>query len=259
MAQLRRALRARRRWVIAAAAGLAALLVMVVVPRRPEPLPDFAAIDDINARKAAFFSFLEPHIEAANARIQADRDRLEALRDQLDAAPLNRRDVVWLRRLAERHRVELDPDTLPGSAAVDALLLRVDAIPPSLALAQAALESGWGTSRFARMGNNLFGIWCYTPGCGMVPKRRPAGATYEVARYRSPSECFLAYIQLLNSNPAYRSLWEIRRQLRADGEPLSGLDLAAGLLSYSEEGERYIAKVRRVIRSNGLQARDTAR
>ncbi|HKJ91279.1 MAG TPA: glucosaminidase domain-containing protein, partial [Oceanipulchritudo sp.] len=70
----------------------------------------------------------------------------------------------WLRELAASHSLEVKPDVPLTPAILDDLRRRVDVIPPSLALAQAALESGWGTSRFAREGNNLFGIWCYTPG-----------------------------------------------------------------------------------------------
>jgi len=249
-------LRRQPGYALVAGLGVLMALLALYLLLRPQLLPDFASIADMDARKEAFFAFLEPHIEAANRRIQADRARLEALLRQRARAPLNRREAAWLDLLAQDYRHEFDSPGRPDTAAIRELLLRVDRIPPSLALAQAALESGWGTSRFAREGNNLFGIWCYTPGCGIVPRNRPAGATYEVARYRSPRDCFLDYIRLLNSNPAYAPLWELRQQLRAEQLPVTGMLLADGLERYSDEGARYIAKVRSVIQSNGLEARD---
>ncbi len=83
-------------------------------------------------------------------------------------------------------------------------------------------------------------------------RRRPAGATYEVASYRSPRNSFLDYIWNLNSNTAYRQLWLLRQNLRQNGDPIEGVVLADGLMRYSEEGSTYIRKIKGVIQSNGL-------
>ncbi len=221
-----------------------------------QPLPDFAAIEDVEERKAAFFSFLEPFVEEANASLLESRERLRHMRQNLQRGRLNRRDLRWVSNLAIKSSLDLPHDGMPSQELIDELLLRMDVIPPSLALAQAALESAWGTSRFARQGNNLFGIWCYEPGCGIVPLYRPASATYEVARYRSPRDSFLAYMEILNTNPAYRSLWILRENARANGEILTGATLAAGLRLYSQERERYIGKIRNLIQVNQLDRLD---
>lgn len=215
-------------------------------------LPDFSKIDDTKERKEAFFSFLGPYIEEANAGILASRKRLQAARDHLGTGRLNRRESRWVRHLASRYELELDADADITRDLLDGLLLRVDIIPPSMALAQAALESGWGTSRFAQQGNNLFGIWCYEPGCGIVPRRRPAGASHEVKAYRSPRQSFEDYISNLNTNRAYESLWRLRADARGDGTKLTGVYLADGLYRYSREGWTYVGKVQRMIRSNKL-------
>ena len=247
--------------LVAITLGLVVLVFLVRQVQQADGLsnrlPDFAAIEDTNVRKAEFFAFLDPFVAQANAEIQADRTRLNDLRERASRREaLPRRDAEWLAELAEAYEVPLADPTQPDERLWLALERRVDVIPPSLALAQAALESGWGTSRFAQEGNNLFGMWCYTPGCGIVPARRPAGQTYEVTRYRSPGASFAAYIRNLNTNTAYRELRQLRRQQRADGQTPTGLVLAGGLIRYSQEGSAYIEKVRRMIRSNDLAERD---
>lgn len=236
-------------------------LVIALALLRPGPLwhrslPDFQRIDDIGERKEAFFEFLLPYVEEANAGIASQRRHLQRLSGRVGNAPLDRRSRYWLEQLAEEHQVELGSGPEELQVAILELLLRVDRIPASLALAQAALESGWGTSRFAQKGNNLYGIWCYDPGCGIVPLHRPTGASYEVARYRSPAECFSAYINALNANPAYRPLWTLRQQARLNGDRPAGYQLAGGLRRYSQEGDRYISKVRSVIQGNDLAELD---
>lgn len=242
--------------VLVALLGLA-LLFLRPGPLRHQPLPDFSAIQDIPERKAAFFAFLDPYINEANTDILEQRERLAAIRDHLPHGPLNRRESRWVRRLAWEYGMDLDAEAPVTMATLDALLLRVDIIPASMALSQAALESGWGTSRFARQGNNLFGIWCYEPGCGIVPKHRPPGKTYEVARYRSPKESFRDYIRNLNSNPAYQTLWELRQMARQDGEIPTGMDLSEGLYRYSQEGWTYVGKIQGMIQANDLDHYDT--
>jgi uncharacterized FlgJ-related protein len=136
--------------------------------------------------------------------------------------------------------------------ALAALLQRVDTLPVSLVLAQAAIESGWGTSRFAREGNNLFGQWCFDPGCGLVPAARRTGARHEVAAYASVNDSIDAYLLNINTHSAYRDLRELRARARAEGREPTGLELATGLRSYSERGELYVQDVRSIIRGNGL-------
>jgi len=246
-----------RNWLLSAMAVIV-LLTVLLKPGliRAHHLPDFSAIDDISERKAAFFSYLYPYVEAANQEILRDRRHLETLQRRLAQTSLNRRDIAWLVGRAEAHEVNLESSRSVTSAELDQLRLHMDIIPPSLALAQAALESGWGTSRFARKGNNLFGLWCYRPGCGIIPRRRPAGATYEVARYHSPKRCFEDYVRTLNSHSAYESLWYLRESLRQAGDPLEGMVFADALYRYSEEGLVYVLKVKEVIQSNGLEAFD---
>lgn len=248
-----------RLWGIAGVCVVLLIILVLLLVRGPllgPSMPDFREISDVSERKAAFFTFLEPFVEEADAEIQGQRARLLKIEGRIGDGHLNRRDDRWIRELATDYGVEIDPESAVEASHVAELIRRVDIIPPSLALAQAALESGWGTSRFARRGNNLFGIWCYTPGCGIVPRQRPAGATYEVMKYDSPRESFEDYIRNLNSNRSYEALWELRENLRTDGLPVTGLGLVDGLYRYSEEGWAYVGKVQRVIESNNLSQYD---
>ena len=130
---------------------------------------------------------------------------------------------------------------------------RVNVIPASLVLAQAANESGWGTSRFARQGNNLFGLWCYTENCGIEPARRQAGAKHQVAAFDNVEAGIKYYFYTINSHPAYRDLRIRRENLIASGQAVTGIELASGLMSYSERGQAYVDEIRAMIRVNQLQ------
>lgn len=199
-------------------------------------LPDFAAIDPIPARKQAFFDYLTPMIRAEN-------ERLLRLRKQLDGMSISE-----LKALAEQYGVSAADGDL-----ADELRHHIGRVPVSLVLAQAAIESAWGTSRFARAGNNLFGQWCFTKGCGIVPKSRPSGANHEVRRFDSPQAAIRSYMHNLNSHRAYTKVRAQRSAQRSRSEELSGCYLAEGLESYSEKGSRYVNIVKSLIRTNKLE------
>jgi len=121
-------------------------------------------------------------------------------------------------------------------------------------LAQGALESAWGSSRFARQANNLFGQWCFVPGCGIVPLQRSEGATHEVKAFASVGEAVEAYFYNINANGAYTTLRDIRQEDRAHQRPLTGARMAGGLELYSGRGMSYVHELRNMIRSNKLEA-----
>ena len=213
-------------------------------------LPDFDRYQDVNEKKDAFFSFLYPRIVLANSRILIERQYLETLGRK---ESLSESEISWLENQAERLRV----DEEPGSDEMfRRLMSRLDVIPPSLILAQAANESAWGTSRFALKGNNLFGQWCFSQGCGMVPQSRGEGKTHEVASFSSPYRSITGYIQNLNRHPSYQLVRDLRLKARDDGRFADGSTLAAGLISYSERGEEYISEIRSMINFNNLSDYD---
>lgn len=227
------------------------------IPFAPEHLPDFADYTDTAEKKAAFFDYLAPHIEAVNAGVLQERRHLAKIRaDLADGGSAGWLDRRWLTKTATRYEFDI-PETF-DLPFVDQMLQRVDVIAPSLIMAQAANESAWGTSRFAKLGNNLFGMRTYEPGSGIVPKRRPAGQTWEVAAYDTVREGLADYVHNLNTNGTYLHLRRIRRDLRRNDRTISGVALAGGLTRYSEKGYEYVAIIRSMIRSNNLAKYDEA-
>lgn len=198
-------------------------------------------------KKANFFSFLHPLIQQANAEVLEQRKTLLALSD--DVENLSEKQSTTLAALVKSYKVD---EQLTPAEQVEQLKVKIQTIPASLVLAQAANESAWGTSRFATDGNNYFGQWCFRKGCGLVPANRSAGANHEVAKFKTPLDSVKSYIRNLNSFPPYESLRSIRQQARDEEKPVSGIDLANGLIDYSERREEYVKEIQGMIRFNKL-------
>ncbi len=214
--------------------------------------PDLGQLRETKERKRLFFQVMLPLILRVNQDILIDRQRLWQLRaNRLLGRPLDAVDRLWLTAIADRY------GTAPDD--IDALLTRVDVIPPSLALAQAAKESGWGTSRFARRGNAMFGQWTTAAGRGLVPLDRDPDKDHLVRAFATLKDSVRAYMLNLNTHRAYRELRAARADTRRAGDPLNGLTLAHFLFRYSELREEYVAAIRAIIRANGLIRLDDAR
>jgi len=207
--------------------------------------PNFADIPAGNQRKAAFLDYLRPIIVDENAKRLALRERLFALK----ASTISRRDAKWLAQVAARYELSAD---LTAQELIDVLLVNVDVIPVSLALAQAAKESAWGTSRFAIEGNSYFGERCWEPGCGMVPLDRHPDRRFEVRRFDSVQAAVSSYLVNINSHPDYAELREYRARQRAKGESVSGIELAEKMAQYSERRNIYVDEIQELIHFNKL-------
>jgi Bax protein len=215
------------------------------------PLPDFSSMD-VATKKRQFFAYLSPIVARVNDQIRADRERLDRIAARLEAGKsLSWFDRRWVAELAARLEVPYAEQDIDQT--MTALQRRVGVVPESLVLAQAAKESGWGTSRFAVEGNNLFGQRCYRPDCGLVPQQRADGARFAVARFDNVAESVESYVRNLNTHPTYRSFRDLRQIVKRRGDPLTGLALLDGLADYSERGEAYLAELRALIRQNGLE------
>jgi len=211
-------------------------------------LPNFAKIRDIPTKKRAFFDFLKPAVVAENNAIRQLRKQLLEIREvaSLEQA-LSLEQEQLLADLVKKYKVN---KRFSQMRKIDELLIRVDIIPSALILVQAANESAWGTSRFARIGLNFFGMWCYKKGCGMVPNGRDTGAKHEVAAFSSVKNAVHRYVHNINTNNAYIVFRSIRAQLREQELPLSPQVLATGLLPYSERGTDYVLEITAMIRQN---------
>lgn len=213
-------------------------------------VPDFNEYTDVRDKKQAFFQFLAPLVRAENMLIEEQRAILLVLyhRWQQDPSALAGDDLEFLEQLAVEYRTDFDLSADSGMFV--SLLRRVDVVPETLILVQAANESGWGTSRFARDGLNFFGQWCFRDGCGMVPENRLEGMNHEVRKFKSVNASIRSYLRNINTHPAYFELRLLREQRRAEGKDIRALDLTPGLLSYSERGEEYIDELNSMIRVN---------
>ncbi len=208
-------------------------------------------IRDPAARKKFFLAVMLPLILEANQTIAGKRDRLAWLAFRLKTGkPLSAASRAWLARLAVEYRTK--PDRIAE------LRKRVDIIPVSVALAQAATESGWGGSRFTLEGNALFGQWTTAGGRGLVPSDREEGMTHKVRAFNRPIDSVISYMRNLNTHRAYRKFRALRRQLRAAGQPLDGDRLAGELKSYSQRGSEYVEDLRKLMRANRLAPLDPA-
>lgn len=210
------------------------------------PLPDFSAFRQIDQRKAAFIDYMTPIVEYQNDKILMDRNYLEQIAQLIvSGEPLSFQQQKWLEQLAEKYDVEWE-DGNPGAVVVK-LARRVDIVPLSLALVQAAKESSWGRSRYAVQANNLFGQWCFNEGCGIVPAERDSDAGHEVKRFKTVNEATRSYIHNLNTHAQYADLRQIRQKLRIYRKPITGPALADGLLYYSERRQAYVEEVKSMI------------
>lgn len=215
-----------------------------------EQLPDLSEIRHVPWLKAAFFELLTPLVVAENQRIQWQREQLQLARLHLESGMvLLPQDSLLLDEILAEYGLVL-PET---DADWERVLRRIDQVPADLVLMQAANESGWGRSRFAQEGNNLFGQWCFSAGCGLVPERRIDGFNHEVRRFDTVQDSVRAYMRNINTHRAYAGLRRLRAELQEEAEELTGYLLAAGLLSYSERGEAYVQEVRAMLRDNQTQ------
>jgi Bax protein len=212
-------------------------------------LPDFSAMVDVKHKKQTFFALIYPIVQQENAHILLLREGIARLYEK-DATELSTSETLWLLGLGEHYQL---PHKEVNATLFDYLMRRVDFIPPSLALSQAAIESGWGTSRFSTSANNLFGLWCFDPGCGLVPISREEGKDHEVATFDTVNDSVRFYLHSLNTRQPYAQFRQVREDTRQNGEPLSGLELAEGLTQYSAEGEEYVTKLSQFISQNKLQ------
>lgn len=202
----------------------------------------------VQEKKSIFFRLMTPLILSSNEAIIEERKRLKK-------EPLN---SEWMKSLAQKYKVLKKGDTDLTEDALEKLKRRVDIIPPSLALAQAAEESGWGTSRFATEGNALFGQWDFS-GEGMQPKeQRKELGDYGLARFETPLDAVKSYMLNLNTTFAYAQLRTLREDLRNKDEKITGWELANSLERYSERGQEYIDGLHDMMSYNKLQSLDYA-
>ncbi|HET7370009.1 MAG TPA: glucosaminidase domain-containing protein [Gammaproteobacteria bacterium] len=201
----------------------------------------------VDIKKQVFFQALLPMVVTENRQIARQRtfvlaqfaesgERDSAAQDTLDA-------------IAKHYGVQ---KPLSEPAARRQLLRRLDTVPPALVLAQAAKESGWGTSRFAREANNLFGMWTWNADAGLAPRQADEDADHYVRIFADLRASVRGYLYNINVGHAYLELRKMRAKLRAAGKAPTAIELAEALERYSAHGTQYVDAVQRLIRRNEL-------
>lgn len=222
-----------------------------VPPIKVDRVPADLGNKDGNERKALFITALLPIVLEANQRVLADREQLLFIRNKIENDPLALTAIerLWLEDLADRYDASADQ--------LDELVRRVDVVPPSMAIAQAGVESGWGTSFAARNGNALYGqIQAVGRHSVDVPWKPGRGMPQPFANVGEATD---AYVANLNTHAAYASFRSEREAMRGRGEDPDGFRLIGMLLRYSERGPAYVQFVRQIMRENDLGDFDRAR
>ncbi|MRI59310.1 MAG: mannosyl-glycoprotein endo-beta-N-acetylglucosamidase [Epsilonproteobacteria bacterium] len=205
----------------------------------------YYAIKNIKLQKEKFFEILKPLVEQENKKILQEREFVERFFKAYEQNPLVEEALLEkLALLAKKYRIKHLYDK-------EAYLKKIDTIPTALVLAQAALESGWGKSRFAREANNLFGEWTYGKR-GLVPKHRAPGKKHKIKIFDTLSDSIASYMLNLNRHRAYREFRAARAQAKRAGRRFGALEAAMTMHRYSQLGKRYNYLVSSIIRKNGL-------
>lgn len=213
-----------------------------VKPIRLSLLPnEIKQIESTKKRKSLFIQIILPLILEENNRILVDRKRLFSI---LNKNKNSKDEIAWLNRKFKQYGV-LKKD-------VPTLKVRMDIVPVSLAIAQAAKETGWGTSRFALEGNALFGQWTWS-GDGIKPAGAENNSTHKVMKFKVLKASVRAYQRNLNTHSSYKDFRQTRAQLRDDNEKLDSLLLAEQLDSYAETGKEYTKILKQIIQQNSLK------
>ena len=202
----------------------------------------------VKSQKESFVAMTLPLILAANEEIAQRRSAIKRVVESGNRASVERWAKLYQVQSEGRSLAEIEKQ----------LLLRADFVPVSLALAQAAIESGWGTSRFARQGNALFGQWAWQKDAGL----KPAQASNANAVVRSFPNLFgsvRAYMHNLNTHPRYAAFRARRHLLRGRSEADLGYQLSNFMDGYAEIGEAYVGKLKTLIRTNDFGRYETAR
>ena len=205
-------------------------------------------LDNIEQRKRIFIQILLPIVLSENEKIIADRRILTTIMNRKSF----KKDADWLNEKFQQYKVK--------NNSVKELLVKMDIIPPSLAIAQAAYESGWGTSRFAIEGNALFGQWGWKEHKGMVPENRGEDEKHEVSKFNQIRYAVSAYKNNLNTHPFYEE-FRIERAKQRSGRlsgSISGIKLIKHVHKYSIKGDDYVLGLKKIIEQNSLQDFDKA-
>ena len=197
-------------------------------------------LQSVQLKKETFIKIVLPLIVAENEKILDDREKLKVLSEKKFTSDLEKQ---WLRQKLLEYKVK--------KGNLEELMIRMDVVPASIALAQAAKESGWGTSRFALEGNAIFGQWTWD-GQGIAPLKRDGGKNHKILKFPILRASVKAYKNNLNTHKSYYKFREKRKSLRDKDKKISGLKLTDTLKNYAQTGSEYTKILNQIIKQNRL-------
>ena len=204
-------------------------------------------IENTKKRKEFFIQIVLPLILKENNNIKIDRKRLFSIINKSNNTNLEKK---WLEKKYKQYGIP--------SKDLSILKIRMDEVPVSLALAQAAKETGWGPSRFAQEGNALFGQWTWS-GEGLKPKDADQNEGHKVMKFNVLQASVRAYQRNLNTHKSYKDFRKARAELRDQGLALDSLVLSKFLKNYAETGNKYVEVLKKIITQNNLKDFDDAK
>jgi Bax protein len=220
----------------------------LVKPISLDLLPkEIVKIENAKKRKDFFIQIILPLVIDENNSIKLDRIKLFSI---LNKNKNTNTDQEWLNMKFKQYGV-INKD-------LSTLKIRMDEVPVSMAIAQAAKETGWGTSRFAQEGNALFGQWTWS-GEGIKPADAEDDSTHKVMRFKVLQASVKAYQRNLNTHSSYKGFRSARAQLRDEGKKLDSMILSEYLDKYAETGKEYVKILQQIIRQNNLTDFDDAK
>ena len=205
---------------------------------------EYYEIKTTTGMKQYFFNYISRIVHKQNKDILNDRQFIKDFFHIRESIDKSHKDYKRFEAIRKRYKLK-EKDKL------DNYLRQIDIIPASIVLAQAAVESGWGKSRFVKEANNIFGQWTWS-GKGLVPKSRDKGAKHKVKIFNNLEHSVRAYLININNGWAYVELRDKREQLRKNNKKLSGLSLVDTLKNYSQKKEEYTKILAKIIKKNNL-------
>jgi len=210
---------------------------------------DIKSINNIQDKKNIFIRLMLPIIKAEQKLLRQQRIIAKLILE--NRQQLTQPNVIhWFDRVKTEYKI---PSKLNYSEQKDELLKRLDDLPLTLILAQAAIESAWGTSRFALEGNSLFGQWSFDNSEGIIPARRNAGKSHRIKAFPTLQASIRSYLKNINRNKAYKELREDRAVMRLQKENLNAHKLAKRLHRYSQKGKQYVKIIQRLLKSTDFK------
>jgi Bax protein len=222
------------------------IIIIYISTLSSKGLPDtYYNINNKTAMKKYFFTYMSEVAQIQNNYILNDRKFIEKFYFKKNIINKTNKTYKKFLKIIKKYKLNIND-------SLEEYLLKIDIIPISLVIAQAAVESAWGKSRFIKEANNVFGQWTWKEK-GLIPQQREEGKTHKIKIFDSIDSAVRGYMLNLNTNKAYKKLRKIRYFLRTHNKPITGIILSKTLINYSIKKEEYIKILDIIIIQNNLK------